>query len=230
MAWYYGSDGSTSGFPTCKGAEPPFYIGRIGAGTGGFENREFNVATANAAAPPQTFGYWDLEGPGNTPGSMTNTQWGTAQAQAFVEAWQTGAYCEYVGGRTFFLDSESGNSGWNVGTETDRQEILIGALDYLSNVDNVINEPGAAGVYTSPDTWTSFFGSYTSPYPFVFWYAGTDSPDCTQAQTQFSTYPQASVGGWKTMIWQFQASNATDFDITPYEGYWLNGYWKPVQA
>ena len=77
------------------------------------------------------------------------------------------------------------------------------------------------------------FGDYISPYPFVFWYAGTDCVNCTEAQASFSTYPQASVGGWKTMIWQYQASpgcGIQDFDITPYEGYFLNGYWTPVQA
>ena len=112
----------------------------------------------------------------------------------------------------------------------DRQQILIGALDYLSSVSNVINESGSTRVYTSPGTWTKMFGDYISPYPFGLWYAGTNSPDCTEAQTEFSTYPQASVGGWKTMIWQFEASATADFDITPYEGYWTKGYWSPIQA
>ena len=98
-----------------------------------------------------------------------------------MQAWQTG-YCadrNYLGGTTFFLDIEWGNNGWGTqtspaGTLTDRQQILNGALDYLSNVSNVINESGTAGVYISPSTWTERFEDYTSPYPFVFWYAGTD--------------------------------------------------------
>lgn len=232
MAWYYGSDTGTAGFPTCKGAQPPFYIGKIGAGKSGSENSGFNESTAQSAGSTQTFAFWDLEGPGSNTDGLTMTQWGTAQAQAFVESWQTGYYGSkaYLGGTTFFLDIESGNDGWSVGTETDRQQILNGSLDYLSNVSNVINGPGSAGVYTSPSTWTEMFGNYISPYPFVFWYAGTDSPNCTQAQTEFSTYPQSSVGGWKTMIWQFESSAAADFDITPYEGYWTQGYWSPIQA
>ena len=87
---YYGSDVSTSGFPTCNGPEPPFYIGKIGAGTGGFKNSDFNTTTAEQADPPQTFAYWDLEGPDVNITGDTMTQWGTAQAQAFVKAWQTG--------------------------------------------------------------------------------------------------------------------------------------------
>lgn len=238
MAWYYGSDGSTSGFPTCTGAAPPFYIGRIGGGITGGKNSVFNTTTAGQAGYLQTFAYWDLEGPDLKETGDTMTQWGTAQAQAFVDAWVNGYYKDYVGGSTFFLDIEFGNNGgqgWGTpstpaGTLTERQQILIGALDYLSNQENVTGIAGSAGVYISADNWTVLFGDYTSPYPYVFWFAGTDSPDCTEAPTQLSTYPAASVGGWKTMLWQFEASDTIDYDITPYEGYYLKNYWTPVQA
>lgn len=111
MAWYYGSDTGTAGFPSCTGSAPPFYIGKLGAGnTGSSSNSSaFNKTTAQDASKPLTFAFWDLEGPGSNPGGMTMTQWGTDQAQAFVDAWLNGAYKDYVGGTTFFLDIESEN-------------------------------------------------------------------------------------------------------------------------
>ncbi len=204
MAWYYGSDGSTSGFPSCTSAEPNFYIGKIGGGITDGSGGVFNTTTANAAGGPQTFAYWDLMGPAANDTSDTMTQWGTAQAHKFVEAWQAGSYASYLGGTTFFLDIEygtNGGQGWGTETEssgtlTDRQQILLGALDYLSNVSNVINESGSAGVYIGPAIWTNLFEDYTSPYPFVFWYAGTylTSPDCTQGTDGF--YDLAVVDWW----------------------------------
>ncbi len=92
MAWYYGSDSGTAGFPACTGAAPFFYIGKIGGGTTPGADGAFNTTTASTAGTSQTFAYWDLEGPTANPGGMTMTQWGTAQAQAFVEAWLNGAY------------------------------------------------------------------------------------------------------------------------------------------
>ena len=59
--------------------------------------------------------------------------------------------------------------------------------------------------------------------------AGATNSSCTQAQSEFGSQP-ASSGGYKTMIWQYNSSTSADYDITPYEDYWLNGTWKPVAA
>lgn len=88
-----------------------FYIGRIGGGITGGKNSVFNTTTAGQAGYLQTFAYWDLEGPDLNDTGDTMTQWGTAQAQAFVDAWVNGYYKDYVGGSTFFLDIEFGKNG-----------------------------------------------------------------------------------------------------------------------
>lgn len=144
-------------------------------------------------------------GPAANDTSDTMTQWGTAQVQKFGEGWQSGTYESYVGDTAFFLDIEdglNGGQGWGTeslpaGTLTDRQQILIGALDYLSNVSHVIPETGTAGVYIGPTVWTNLFGDYTSPSPFVFWYTGTFTtpPDCARHRRIFQTYGRRSVGG-----------------------------------
>lgn len=65
--------------------------------------------TAEKVGPTVTFGVWDLAGP--TVSSDTPDQWGDAQAQAFLKAWQSATFSPYVGGRTFFLDIEPLNGG-----------------------------------------------------------------------------------------------------------------------
>lgn len=166
-------------------------------------------------------------------------QWGTAQAQAFLNAWQTGYFQTNVGigGRTFFLDVESANGGWTGGSAyyTANQQVLIGALTYLNGISNLIGEAASAGLYIMQSDWTSWFGSNFNPeQPFVYWVpgAGTGCPSCAEAQTAFP--PVGPLGGYEPMLWQFQyflagcGDGKKDFDITPYEGYWLNSLWTPV--
>lgn len=235
MAWYYGSDtNNATPFPSCPSAASNFYIGRIGGeldpGGGGFD-----TTAANAVGPTVTFAYWDLAGPGSSKaGSDTPTQWGTAQAQAFLKAWQTGAYQPYLGGTTFFIDIEPANGGWSTNSADIiyNQQVLIGALDYLNSISGLIGEDAAAGIYISQDHWNSYFGADFIPEEsFVLWLTGTNCPSCTSAQTEFASKP--SLGGYKTMIWQYQVSpgcGTQDLDITPYEGYRLNHTWTPVSA
>jgi len=231
MSWYYGSDTNNGlPFPSCTSDAHNFYIGRLGGETTG-GGGDFDISAANAALPPYTLGYWDLAGP-VSGGSYTPDQWGDVQAQAFVKAWQTGEYESYLGGTTFFLDIEPGNGGWGTNV-ADNQQLLVGALAYLSGVSSMIGEEAYPGIYISQDNWDQFFGSSFNPgYGFVLWLAGTNGPTCIQAQTDFGSKP--ALGGYKTMLWQYAVPNAgssnQDLDISPYEGYALNHTWKPVPA
>ena len=161
MAWYYGSDlDNATPFPTCTSAAPNFYIGRIegeltaaGKGASGFD-----VTAAQDVGGPSTFAVWDLAGPGSLDNvnGLSPMQWGTAQAQAFLNAWQTGYFQTNVGigGRTFFLGVESANGGWTGGSAyyTANQQVLIGALTYLNGISNLIGEAASAGLYIIPES------------------------------------------------------------------------------
>jgi hypothetical protein len=99
----------------------------------------------------------------------------------------------------------------------------------LSGVSNLIGEEAYPGIYISVDNWKALFGSDFVPnYPFVLWLAGTSNPDCSEAPSEFPA--NVSLGGYKTMVWQYYVSTSEDFDITPYEGYWLYHTWRPVSA
>ncbi len=231
MSWYYGSDtNNATPFPSCASAAPNFYIGKIGAGISQVTGY-FDTTAANDAGYFQTFAYWDLEGPGSR-GQYSPSAWGNAQAKAFVNAWNSGDYAGYLGGTTFFLDTESGNLGWAGQSQSQNQEVLAGALEYLSTASTILGQEAYPGIYISQSDWDTLFGSGFVPgNGFVLWLAGTNCPSCSQAQSDFGSKP--SVGGYKTMIWQYAASPGCgnqDLDITPYEGYYLNHTWKPVVA
>jgi len=90
--------------------------------------------------------YWDPEGPAANDTTDTMTQWGDCSSPC-VRASMANRILRRA-------ELFRGNNGWGTQTSsaetlTDRGQILKGALDYLSNVSNVINEPGTGGVYIS---------------------------------------------------------------------------------
>ncbi len=227
-SWYFGMDGNSSTPFPCAGNGSHYYIGRLGGettagGTG------FNTATAQAVGASLVSSYWDVAGPGSA-GSLTPYNWGVAQANAFIAAWNANVN---VSGSTLFGDFEGLNGGWGTGNQTNNRAVLHGFL-------YTIAQHGLTpGVYITLSNWDSYFGStFTSPDPFVFWladaYCGTT---CAQAESTFNSTISTSTynrGGYKVMIWQYvisscAGSNGNDLNITPYTGY-QNGHWNPTVA
>ncbi len=229
-SWGFGSDTNATGTFPCSGTYEAFYIGRLGgettAGGGGF-----NTTLAEQLGATLTSSFWDVAGPDSPlkPSSDTPTQWGVAQANAYIAAWESNGL---VGGTTLFADIESGNGGWTKGNYGPNQAVLHAFLQTLSA--NYV-----PGVYISTTLWGDYFGTYTSTVPFVLWLWGTPctATTCAEAESQFnSNYANLSLGGYKVMIWQYVIGppngcvNATqDLDITPYNGY-ETGHWNPTAA
>lgn len=222
--WGFGTDTNATGTFPCTGKYANFYIGPIGGETTA-STANFSDAAAEAVGVDYTFSYWDLAGPGSAPTGDTPTEWGVAQANAFISAWEDS---DLVGGTTLFADIEPGNGGW--GTDTAENQAVLHAFLVT------INASFTAGVYISSDNWTSYFGDYTSTEAFVLWLAGADCSitTCAEAETAFNDdYTDTSLGGYRVMIWQYvigSCSGATqDLDITPYNGY-ESGTWNPTAA
>jgi hypothetical protein len=227
MAYYFGIDTNTTSFP-CP-ASTNFYIGQLGSGVS-TSGANFKTTPAETAGFYQTYGYWTIEGPGSIPSGSNATEWGTAQADAFLEAWGTGTYSSYVGGETFFGDVESGSDGWSSGSQAQRTDIITAFLAEIVNV----NPNYTAGLYANTNDWKNLIGnSWSSSTPFVWWLADTYTTitTCSDAETQWVDLISGGSldrGGYKVMVWQYNGGS-TDHDITIYPGY-QSGKWNPVAS
>src|SRR5258708_12983772 len=61
---FWGTDTNTV---TCCGLPQDMYLGHLGAGTATGDTSDFNIDAANSAGYSSTYGYWDVEGPGQAP-------------------------------------------------------------------------------------------------------------------------------------------------------------------
>ena len=114
---YYGSDGTSTSFPSCGSSF--FYIGRMGIGTtpnGVTEGGYFNQTLADTAYNQDgIWGYWYLLGPAGDPNNnYTTTEaytWGQTQAKATAKQYYSIRENYYVGiGETVYGDVESGST------------------------------------------------------------------------------------------------------------------------
>lgn len=220
---YWGTDSNTQ---SCCGIAQNFYVGRLGYGTT-VSSAYFNVSAATAAGPNQTYGYWGLEGPGLAPSGTTPYNWGKQQASAAANAWLNGPNYYYLEGITLFADVETGFGGWTNGNYGPNQQVLQGFLDGIATNNSLIL---TLGLYCSPSTWSSFFGtSYKPTRSYVLWVPGCQtcngcgsctiscapcSTNCsttkTQVQTALGTGPANVVlGGSKMVLWQYWISPPT---------------------
>ncbi len=218
--WVFGADNATNSYPYCAGMK--FYIGRLGGGT-----TPSQLWTLPAGANIPAYTYWNIEGPGANPDptSITNTQWGEQQANAYYNYWHTVASPTGFVGNTMFGAVSSGSGGWNAKqTATAYQENQAVADGFLNGLQSVLNANDFAvniGLYGSQ---TSEFAdlldasNWSSPQPIVIWNAiGTSKSysDCTGIESVYC--PAPNIGGYAVVIWQF-ATNVTgpDYDVSPY--------------
>jgi hypothetical protein len=229
--FYFGIDSGSAGPFPCAGNGANYYIGRVGGGVKPDRSIGWNTQTAQLAGKARTFAYWDIEGPGKIPTGQDAQSWGGQQAAAFVNEVLSGSAAQYVGGRTFFGDIESGNLGWSSGNVTQRHDIVYGFL--LETVALTVT----GGLYANLVDWDNLLGqSWLPTINFVWWLADgyPAITTCLEAENNFNSLMVPSTndrGGLKVMIWQYNLtpSSSRDLDVTPYSGY-LSGTWNPTPA
>ena len=227
--FYYGIDSGSAGpFPCpCPQPNENYYIGRVGGGITPDRSVGWNPQTAQLATKARTFAYWDIEGPGKIPTGQDASAWGGQQAAAFFNEVMDGSASQYVGGRTFFGDVESGNLGWGTGTATLRQQIVSGFLLELFELNYT------AGLYANLTDWDNMLGTTWSPDIEFVWWVADGFPmitTCAGASSKFNSLADSGAnvrGGMKMMIFQYNLTNSSprDLDVTPYNGY-LSGTWN----
>ncbi len=223
-AWW-GTDSSTQ---TCCAMPQNFYIGRLGYGAEPLgDSNFFNVNAAQSAGRGHTYGYWGLVGPDIRPTGVDPYVWGELQADNAWNACQHGSHAYLVGGLTVFADVETGFGGWTSGNNGPNQDVLTGFLDRLFAITPPAVWPG---LYISPYFWTGFFGqSFRPTTDFVLWVTGCDTCggdicnpcdySCNTLTTVrnrlTSTVGNVTLGGRKTVLWQYWLSDCGcgDFDV-----------------
>lgn len=203
MTNYYGCDSNSTSFPS-RGSD--FYIGKTGSGTS-TTYTAFNTGMAGKVGYSSTWSYWGLYGPFANMSNPSNSDaynFGKKQGNAAYQAWLSGDYASYVGGRTIFADIESpAFPGWKSGSsyyDLNRQ-VLAGFRDAV--VENYLE----AGVYSNSD-YDSFMGSTWSPTNVnegncsALW--GANYPNSSANCDWYpSSYSPNNIGGITPTIWQY---------------------------
>jgi len=219
MAWYYGSD---SGTPTGNYGST-FYIGRLGQGDSTQPDTLWAIPRPSARRAAT---YWNIVGPSGAP-VTTPTLWGEYQATAYWSSYAAYGIPSGTPLNNLFGSITTTVSGWTIGNYGPNQGVVNGFLNKLSSLSS-----GAGfhiGLYGSQvgafeDRLDS--ATWTSPVPIVVWIASYVSAIPAQTQLEADYCPMPTVGGYFPMIWQYYGN--PDYDITPYVGFAVNGYWEPT--
>jgi hypothetical protein len=218
---FWGTDTDSS---SCCGLPQNFYVGRLGYGISTNNTQYFNRDAANAAGYNSTYAYWDIEGPDAAPMGRYPYPylWGYQQGLTAGSERSYNPNASYIGGNTIFGDIEGGNPGWG-NDQAANQAVLQGFLDGIQHNFNMM-----PGVYISPISWQSFFGSsFAANQGFVLWITGAqtctiscapcDSCADTRAQVQnlAGSVSQNLLGTSGPVIWQYWIGNCRcgDYDF-----------------
>ena len=221
---YYGSDGTSTSFPSCGSRF--FYIGRMGIGTtsnGVTEGGYFNQTLADTAYNQDgIWGYWYLLGPAGDPNNNYTTAeaytWGQTQAKATAKQYYSIRENYYVGiGETVYGDVESGstwlpyNQSYSTGYTGKElnQKVWEGWYNEM-NTQAVGNSGPYPGLYTN-ETWYSIMGNATpgsfgvasgTPLWWASWIAdGSTPPACPTSLNENVASPD--IPGALETFWQY---------------------------
>jgi len=209
---YYGVDTNTV---NCCSMPYSFYIGRFGGALASNTNAFSVTAAKQTGNKYKAHIYWDLDGP-NWPGAGNDPYlWGVNQANAAISSWYNNPNAPYAWGNTIFADVEP-TEGWDSPTnQGPNQQVLQGWIDTINS-----NTMFQAGLYTSPNSWNSYFGSGFEPAKargLVLWLTGcrTCSISCapqyngcggtvSQVDSLFANPVSRTVlGGSQVVVWQY---------------------------